>query len=378
MLHLPKGLTTLKIYCDTALLSEACQNVQRAVSGKTTIPAIEGILIKALGSELLLTGYDLEMGITTSIPCKVVEQGAIILNARVLCDIVRKIPGETVYIESDERMLTTIRGGEASYSLIGIDGNEFPELPTVSGGYPVVVSQSLLKNMIRQTIFSVAVKDSKIIHTGVKFEISSNLFRLVAVDGSRLAMRTEEIDYTGEELSFVVPAKTLNEVTKLLGDDEDTVSLAVGKRHIIFEIGNYMIISRLLDGEFLNYKNAIPTTFTSTAIINVDEMIDSIDRASLIITDKFVSPVRFIFDEQLVRISSVTALGTANDSFPCRLEGQKVEIGFNNKLMMDALRACDVDEVKIELNGGFAPIVILPKEGESFLFLILPMRFKKD
>ncbi len=368
----------MKIYCDTALLNEACQNVQRAVSAKTTIPAIEGILIKALGSELMLTGYDLEMGINTSIPCKVVEQGAIILNAKVLCDIMRKIPGETVYIESDERMLTVIKGGEASYSLIGIDGNEFPELPTVSGGYPVVIGQSLLKNMIRQTIFSVAVKDSKIIHTGVKFEVSSDLFRLIAVDGSRLAMRTEQIDYTGEELSFVVPSKTLNEVTKLLSDEEDNVSLSVGKRHIIFEIGNYMIISRLLDGEFLNYKNAIPTTAASTAIVNVNEMIDSIDRASLIITDKFVSPVRFIFDEELVRISSVTALGTANDSFPCRLEGQKVEIGFNNKLLLDALRACDADEVKIKLNGGFAPIVILPREGESFLFLILPMRFKKD
>ena len=368
----------MKIICDAALLNEACQNVQRAVSGKTTIPAIEGILLKALGSELMLTGYDLEMGITTAIPCQVKEQGAIILNAKLLCDIVRKIPGETVAIESDERMLTTIQGGEASYSLIGIDGNEFPELPTVSGGYPVVVNQGLLKNMIRQTIFSVAVKDSKIVHTGVKFEISANLFRLVAVDGSRLAMRTETVDYTGEELSFIVPAKTLNEVTKLLSEEEETVALAVGKRHIIFEIGNYTIISRLLDGDFLNYKNAIPTTFTTTAYINVDEMISSIDRASLIITDKFISPVRFIFDENLVRLSSVTALGTASDSFPCQLEGQKVEIGFNNRLLTEALRACDTDEVKIELNGGFAPIVILPKEGESFLFLILPMRFKKD
>ena len=193
---------------------------------------------------------------------------------------------------------------------------------------------------------------------------------MVAVDGSRLAMRTETVDYTGEELSFVVPAKTLNEVTKLLSEEEETVALAVGKRHIIFEIGNYTIISRLLDGDFLNYKNAIPTTFTTTAYINVDEMISSIDRASLIITDKFISPVRFIFVENLVRLSSVTALG--------QLEGQKVEIGFNNRLLTEALRACDTDEVKIELNGGFAPIVILPKEGESFLFLILPMRFKKD
>ncbi len=368
----------MKIYCDTAVLSEACLNVQRAVSNKTTIPAIEGILIKAIGNELLLTGYDLEVGISTSIPCRVVEQGAIILNAKILCDIVRKIPGDQVYIETDERLLATIRGGEAEYSLIGIDGNEFPELPTVSGGYPVVVEQKLLKDMVRQTIFAVSVNDSKVVHTGVKFEVSQNLIRLVAVDGSRLAMRTESISYMGDELSFVVPAKTLNEVTKLIGDDDDTVSLGIGKRHIIFEIGDYIIVSRLLDGEFLNYKNAIPPSCSATAYVNTREMIESIDRTSLIITDKFKSPVRFIFDNDIVRISSVTALGTANDSFPCKYEGNKIEIGFNNKLLLDALRACDADEVKIELNSGAAPILILPTQGDSFLFLILPMRFKKD
>ena len=368
----------MKIYCDTSVLREACLNVQRAVSTKTTIPAIEGILIKAIGNELLLTGYDLEVGISTSIPCRVAEQGAIILNARILCDIVRKIPGDQVYIETDERLLATIRGGEAEYSLIGIDGNEFPELPTVSGGYPVVVDQKMLKDMVRQTIFAVSTEDSKIVHTGVKFEIAPNLIRLVAVDGHRLAMRTETINYMGEELSFVVPAKTLNEVVKLINDEEDTVSLGVGKRHIIFEIGNYQIVSRLLDGDFLNYKNAIPTSCAATAKVNTREMIESIDRTSLIITDKFKSPVRFIFDDKVVRISSITALGTANDSFGCEYEGPRVEIGFNNKLLLDALRACDADEVKIELNSGSAPILILPTEGDSFLFLILPMRLKKD
>ncbi len=368
----------MKIYCDTQVLCEACLNVQRAVSNKTTIPAIEGILIKAIGNELFLTGYDLEVGITTSIPCRVMEQGAIILNAKLLCDIVRKIPGDQVYLETDERLLATIRGGEAEYSLIGIDGNEFPELPAVSGGYPVVLEQKLLKDMVRQTIFAVSVNDSKIVHTGVKFEVAPNLIRLVAVDGSRLAMRTEAINYMGDELSFVVPAKTLNEVTKLIGDDEDTISLGIGKRHIIFEIGSYQIISRLLDGDFLNYKNAIPTTCSATAKVNTREMIESIDRTSLIITDKFKSPVRFVFDDKLVRISSVTALGTANDSFSCEYEGNRIEIGFNNKLLLDALRACDADEVKIELNSGSSPILILPTKGDSFLFLILPMRLKKE
>lgn len=369
----------MKFYCDTDVLNAACQNVQRAVSTKTTLPAVEGILLKAIGDELILTGYDLEVGIITSVPCRVLEQGAIILNAKILCDIVKKIRSDTVYVESDERLLATIRGGETEYSLVGIDGNEYPELPTVSGGYPLVLKSGLLKDMIRQTAFAAAKNDAKVVHTGVKFEITDGAVNLIAVDGSRLAVRKEAIDYTGDEVDFVVPANTLKIATSLFGDDEEeTVSLGIGKRHIIFDVDDYTIVSRLLEGEFLNYRNAIPATSTYVATVDVDELIDSIERTSTIITDKFKTPVRFIFDSSQIRISTVTAIGTATDSIGCEYTGGRLEIGFNNVFLLEALHACDVDKVRLEMNGPNAPMIMQGIDTDSFLFLILPMRIKRD
>ena len=367
----------MKIVCNTELLSETCQNVQRVVSTKTSIPAIEGIYLKALGNELMLTGYDLEVGINTSIEARVEEPGSIILNARILCDILRRLPSEKVIIEADERQLCIIRCGDVEYKLVGIAAEEYPELPTVTGGYPIIIESDILRDMIRQTIFAVSKNDTKIVHTGIKFEIKRGQIRLIAVDGFRLAIRTEQIKYTGDEMSFIVPAKTLNEVIKLI-DNCDVVSMNIARRHIIFEIGNYSIISRLLDGEFLDYNAAIPKTLTTEVKVDVRSFIDSIERTSLLITDRLKSPLRCIFDENSIRISTVTSLGTANDRLSCITEGKRVEIGFNNIFLLDALKACSIDEVKITLNGPLSPITIVPPEGDNFLFLVLPVRLKNE
>ena len=368
----------MKIFCNTVELSEACQNVQRAASTKTAIPAIEGILMIAKEGTLTLTGYDLEMGITTSIPARIEEEGELVLNAHMFSETLRKLPESVVSIYSDQRNIAAITCGEFESTLIGISAEEYPELPSVSGGYPVAINQNLLKDMIRKTIFSVSVKDSKIVHTGVKFEIEENHIRLIAVDGVRLAIRNEAIDYSGEILSFVVPAKTLSEVVKLMKDEDENITVGVGKRHIIFELGGYQIISRLLDGEFLNYKAAIPSSTKTVINVNTRSFIESIDRTSLIITDKIKSPVKCIFEDNLIKISSITSLGTANDKISAKIEGESCTIGFNNKYMIEALRVCDTDEVRIMLNGAVAPILIVPKQGDEFIFLILPVRLKNE
>ncbi len=368
----------MKIICSTVELCEACQNVQRAASTKTAIPAIEGILMVAENGTLTLTGYDLEMGITTSIPAKIEEEGELVLNAHMLSETLRKLPEETVSIFSDKRNIAAISCGDFESTLIGISAEEYPDLPSVSGGYPIAVPQAVLKDMVRKTIFSAAVKDSKIVHTGIKFEIEENHIRLIAVDGVRLAIRNENINYSGENLSFVVPAKTLSEVVKLMNDDEAMVTLGVGKRHIIFEVGGYNIISRLLDGEFLNYKAAIPSSTKTVIRVNTRSFIESIDRTSLIITEKIKSPIKCVFDENMIKMSSITSLGTANDRLMANIEGETCTIGFNNKYMLDALRACDSDEVRIMLNGAVAPILIVPNEGDEFIFLILPVRLKNE
>lgn len=367
----------MKITCNSQLLNEACQNVQRVVSTKTSIPAIEGILLKAVDGTLQLTGYDLEVGIVTTTDVNIEQEGAIVLNARLLCDILRRLPGDLVTIEADERQLCIIRSADIEYKLVGIAAEEYPELPNITDLRPVLVDSDILSNMIRQTIFAVSVNDTKMIHNGIKFEITAGQLRLVAVDGFRLAIRTEPIEYTGEEFSFVVPAKTLSEVIKLL-DGSEVVSMNVAKRHIIFEIGTYRVLSRLLDGDFLDYRAALPKSSSTTAIVNVKEFIGSVDRTSLLITDRLKSPLRCIFDDNTIRISSTTSLGSADDRIGAQIDGNRVEIGFNNRFLLDAFRACDGEEVKISLNGSLSPITIVPTEGEKFLFLILPVRLRNE
>ncbi len=374
-----KEVFSLKINCNAQLLNEACQNVQRVVTSKTTIPAMEGILLQAKDGKLTLTGYDLEVGIITTVDVAVVEEGAIVLNAKVLCDILRRLPAELVSIEADARQSCVIRCGDIEYKLVGIAADEYPELPTITEGKPVLMDSEMLGKMIHQTIFSVSTGDSKVIHNGIKFEVSENQIRLVAVDGFRLAIRTEPIQYNDEELNFVVPAKTLNEVSKLL-DDNDVVQMNVAKRHILFEIGSYTVVSRLLDGEFLNYNAALPKSAATTVKVATKSFIESIERTSLLITDRLKSPLRCVFDENSIKISSSTTLGTAEDRLAAEIEGNRVEIGFNNRFLLDAFRACDCDEVVVSLNNSLSPITVTPAEGDTgrFLFMVLPVRLRGE
>ena len=229
--------------------------------------------------------------------------------------------------------------------------------------------------MVKQTIFAVSTNDTKVVHTGIKFEVSENTLKLIAVDGFRLAIRTESINYTGEPLSFVVPAKTLSEVIKLI-DEAEVVALKVAARHIVFEVGAYALISRLLDGEFLDYNAAIP--HSTEVEVDTKTIISAIDRMSLMISDRVKSPLRCVFDENVIRMSTSTTIGAANDKVPAKIEGNRVEIGFNNRFLLDAFRACDLDTVKVTLNGPLSPITVVPVEGDSFLFLVLPVRLRNE
>lgn len=366
------------ISCKRQELQTAVSNVSRAVSSKSSIPALEGILLKAEENQISLCGYDLELGITTTIEASVKEKGSVIFSAKIFGDMIRILPDEWVTISVDEKLNAQILSGDTSFHIIGIAASEYPELPAVSGEAAVSVPQSLLKSMIRQTIFAVATNDSKPVHMGTLFQAGKNQLRLVAVDGYRLAMRTEPVPTGEEELEFVVPGKTLSEVVKLIGDEEQDVSLLVGRRHIIFKINQYAVISRLLDGEFLDYKAAIPTTVKTEIFMPTRRFMEGVERMSLVVNDRLKSPVRCLFQEDAVQLSCETAIGGASDRFSIQNNGDELEIGFNNRYLLDALRASETDEVKIQLNGSLSPMKIVPKEGDHFLFLVLPVRLKND
>lgn len=367
----------MKFTVNKSDITEAVSNIQRAVSTKTSIPALEGILLSATETGLELCAYDLELGITTVIPAFVMEPGKAVLSAKLFSDIVRRTPAETVTVSVDEKNMATLESGYSRFSIIGIPAEEFPELPKLSDSTQISLPGALLKSMIRQTLFAIAESDAKPIHQGSLFSLENGILDVVSVDGYRLAVRREPVDFS-EDLSFVVPGKTLSELLKLIKDSEDPVEISAGRRHILFKIDNYTVISSLLEGEFLNYKAAIPPESQTEVVLKTREAIDSVERVSLLITDRLKSPIRCLFDNNEVKLNCTTSMGRASDQLDVEMTGQSVEIGFNNRYLLEALRNTECDEVKVQLGGPLSPMKVVPKEGDSFLFLVLPVRLKSE
>ena len=367
----------MKFSCEKALLQAAISTTSRAVSPKSSIPALEGILLEA-GSDLRLTGYNLETGIRTIVPADIREEGTLVLGARLFGEIVRKLPDDIVTFQSENYMVN-IKCGMSEFNILGTDPEEFPELPTVEYQNSLILPQSRLKAMISQTLFAVSDNESRPIHTGSLFEVDSNGLTIVSVDGYRLALRHEAIDKKegAETFSFVVPGAALSEVEKICSDVDEPASVTQGARHVMFKVGDTMLVSSRLEGEFLAYRQAIPSNNTIHVEGETRALLSSIDRVSLIISDKLKSPLRCVFDSNLLKISTKTAIGDAYDECPLSGDGGGLEIGFNNKYLMDALKAAPADKVRLELTTGVSPCVILPTEGEeNFLYMVLPVRLK--
>ena len=367
----------MKFSCEKALLQAAISTTSRAVSPKSSIPALEGILLEA-GNDLRLTGYNLETGIRTIVPADIREEGTLVLGARLFGEIVRKLPDDIVTFQSENYMVN-IKCGMSEFNILGTDPEEFPELPTVEYQNSLILPQSRLKAMISQTLFAVSDNESRPIHTGSLFEVDSNGLTIVSVDGYRLALRHEAIDKKegAETFSFVVPGAALSEVEKICSDVDEPASVTQGARHVMFKVGDTMLVSRRLEGEFLAYRQAIPRNNTIHVEGETRALLSSIDRVSLIISDKLKSPLRCVFDSNLLKISTKTAIGDAYDECPLSGDGGGLEIGFNNKYLMGALKAAPADKVRLELTTGVSPCVILPTEGEeNFLYMVLPVRLK--
>ncbi len=367
----------MKFTVNKSDITEAVGNIQRAVSSKTSIPALEGILLGASDQGLELCAYDLELGITTVIPAQVAEPGKAVLSAKIFSDIVRRTPADTITVTVDEKNMATLESGYSRFSIIGIPAGEFPELPKLTDSTQFSMASSVLKSMIRQTLFAIAESDAKPIHQGSLFNLENGVLDVVSVDGYRLAKRSEPLNFD-EDLNFVVPGKTLSEILKLLKDSDDPVEISAGRRHILFKIDNYTVISSLLEGEFLNYKAAIPPDSQTEVILKTRDAIDSVERVSLLITDRLKSPVRCVFADNEVKLNCTTSMGRASDQISVEMIGQDVEIGFNNRYLLEALRNTECDEVKIQLGGSLSPMKVVPKEGDSFLFLVLPVRLKSE
>lgn len=368
----------MKLICNKQSLYEALINVSKAVADKSTIPALEGIKLSLEDSTLWLTGYDLEIGIKTFVPVVSSDSGEIIINSRLFSEIIKKMPTDEIEIDIAENMAVTIIGGVTEYTVSAVSAAEYPVIPEFIDENTVTVSQSVLKSMINQTIFAVSQNDTKPILKGELCEIVDNCFNMVAIDGYRLAVRTEAIK-NDKNFKFVVPSKTLNEVSKLLKDDDELMcDLRVSKKHIVFDFNGYTVFTRLLEGEFHNYRGSIPSNSVTEVIIEKRKLVNCLERASLLINERIKSPVRCVFDNGALKISCQTSIGKIFDEIPADISGPKIEIGFNCKYLLDPLKAISDDKIKLLMNGGNLPMKIVPIKNNEYTYLVLPVRLKAE
>ena len=361
---------------ERAKFLDAVSRLQRVVSGKTSMPVLEGILISAEQGKITLVSYNLEMGMKKEIYANCKEAGDIVINARLLADILRRMNGLQVEISADEKLNCNIKCGEATFDIMGMAANDFPEMPSVSDNLNFSLSGEILSDMVRGTIFATAQNEgAKPILTGINFSSESGKICLVAIDGYRLAIRNEKIENI-KDFEFTVSGRAVGEAVKLIDEETENVEISVGDRLICFKISGYSFISRLLDGDFVNYKKTLPETYRQRVVVNTRELIDTIERVSLLISESFSTPVRCYFNELNVVFSSATSIGRATETFNTKLEGENFEIGLNSRYLLEALKAADAENVQILFNGPNAGVVISPMDSEDFKYMIMPMRLK--
>ena len=363
----------MKFTCEKALLVSA----SRTVAPKSAIPSLEGLLVKA-GVKVMLTGYNLETGITVGVPADIAEPGECIMPARLFFDIIRKLPDDEVTVSVDESFRVSIRGGISSFTITAMTAEDYPELPDVESEKGIPVPQRELREMISGTIFSASENMARPIHTGCLFEIADESVTVVAVDGYRLALRRYIPEQPLERtVKFVAPAAALKEVEKILDDTDDPAVIYLGTKHILFMIGDATLVCRILEGEFLDWRRVLPQNNPIKVAANVREVTDSIERVSLVISEKIKSPVRCTFGHNTADFRTTSTIGEAHDMCSTAGDGKDLEIGFNSRYLLDALRAVPTPEVSLELINGLSPIVLNPCDGSGkFSYMVLPVRLK--
>ena len=365
----------MKFTCEKYLLQAAVAVASRAAASKSPIPALEGLQICA-GERLSVKGYDLKKAIVTTLDADVAEHGSVVVGARLFGEMIRRMPDGIVSIESDARDNLSVKCGKSAFNILGISSADYPELPRFDTVNSVTLPQKILKDMINRTLFAVSSDEVRPIYTGTLFEIKGKELTLVSVDGYRLARRVEMLEEAEmEDCSFVVPGSALSDVERVCSDEEGKVSIAVGAKHISFSVGDTVVISRRLEGEFLNYRKSIPDSFKVMLKVDRGELISCIDRVSLIVSEKNTSPVRMTLGDGVIDCLCVTPIGRAEDVCTCEGSGEGLLIGFNDRYMKDALKAAGKDKLKLCVNTAASPCIIKAADGsEDFTYMVLPVR----
>ena len=365
----------MKIICSKSNLLYGVNIVSKAVPTRTTMAILECILIDASAGEIKLTANDMELGIETKIEGEIEERGIIALDAKVFSDIVRKLPDNEVVIETDSSFKTTITCEKAKFNIIGKSGEDFSYIPYIERNEEISISQFTLKEVIRQTIFSIADNDNNKLMTGELFEINENSLKVVSLDGHRISIRNIELKNNYEHKKVVVPGKTLQEISKILpGNADEDVSMYLSDNHIVFEFGNTTVVSRLIEGEYFKIEQMLSSDYETKVKINKRELLDCIDRATLLVKEGDKKPIIMNITGDKMELKINSFIGSMNEEIDITKDGKDILIGFNPKFFIDALRVIDEEEVTLYMVNPKAPCFIRD-ENETFIYLILPVNF---
>lgn len=365
----------MKIICPKSNLLHGVNIVSKAVPSRTTMAILECILIDASTNEIKLTANDMELGIETKIEGEIAERGVIALDAKIFSEIVRKLPDNDVTIETDASFKTIITCEKAKFNIIGKSGEDFSYLPYIERNHSILLSQFTLKEVIRQTIFSIADSDTNKIMTGELFEIKENRLKVVSLDGHRISIRNIELKDNYDDHKVIVPGKTLQEVSKILpGDVNEDVNIFFTDNHIVFEFDNTTVVSRLIEGEYFKIEQMLSSDYETKIKINKRELLDCIDRATLLVKEGDKKPIIMNITDGNMELKINSFIGSMNEDIDIQKEGKDILIGFNPKFFIDALRVIDEEEVTLYMVNPKAPCFI-KDDDEKFIYLILPVNF---
>ena len=365
----------MKIICKKSNLAKGVSIVSKAVPSKTTMPILECILIDATNDIIRLTANDMELGIQTDIEGEILDRGMIAIDAKIFSEIVRKLPDNEVTIETDDNLQVLITCEKAKFNLSGKPGEEFSYLPVIEKDESIEISQFTLKEIIRQTIFSIADTESNKLMTGELFEIRNNVLRVISLDGHRISIRKIVLKDEVSDKKLIVPGKTLIEISKILsGEVESMVRISYTNNHIVFQFSNTVVVSRLIEGEYFKVDQMLSNDYETKVRINKRELLDCIDRATLLVKEGDKKPIIINICDEVMELRIKSQIGSMNEEIFINKEGKDLLIGFNPKFLIDALRVIDQDEVTLYLMNAKAPCFIKDDE-ESYIYLILPVNF---
>ena len=365
----------MKIICSKSSLQKSVNIVLKAVPSKTTMPILECILIDASQGKIKFTSNDMELGIETTVEGNILEKGIVALDAKIFSEIVRKLPENDVTITTDSRLNTTITCEKAKFNIPGQSGEDFTGLPLVEKNDSIAISQFTLKEVIRQTIFSIAVNENNKLMTGELFEVNENLLKVVSLDGHRISIRKIELKENYGKKKVVVPGKTLTEISKILsGETEDMVHIFFTDNHIVFEFDETTVVSRLIEGEYFRIDQMLSSDYETKVTVNKKELLSCIDRATLLIKEGDKKPIIIHITDDSMELKINSQIGSMNEDIDIAKEGKDIMIGFNPRFLMDALRVIDDESVDIYLVNPKAPCFIRD-EKQTYTYLILPVNF---